>query len=221
MKIGLNIGHYGTKGAIGFLDEANCAIEIYNELKPLLEADGHKVIPCNNAQPPDYKSATTLANMYDLDLVISIHLNSNPKPTANGTEVLYYPTNEKGKQYAEDLSKAISSALGTKDRGAIPRSDLYIIKHTKATCVLLECLFVSNEADSKKYNAKVIARAVANCLKPSVPKTAELETVNDIVWELANVGIITNKETWLKKLETDKNSYWLARKCANYIRKMR
>ena len=45
-----------------------------------------------------------------------------------------------------------------------------------------------------------------------------LETVNDIVWELAERGIITDKELWLEKLEKDKNAYWLARKCVNYIR---
>ena len=49
--------------------------------------------------------------------------------------------------------------------------------------------------------------------------TYELETVNDIVWELANRGIITDKALWLEKLESDANSYWLARKCANYIRR--
>ena len=48
--------------------------------------------------------------------------------------------------------------------------------------------------------------------------TDELETVNDIVWELAHRGIITEKDLWLKKLATDENAYWLARKCANYIR---
>lgn len=46
----------------------------------------------------------------------------------------------------------------------------------------------------------------------------ELTTVNDIVWELANIGIISDKELWLKKLEKDEDSYWLARKCVNYIR---
>lgn len=45
-----------------------------------------------------------------------------------------------------------------------------------------------------------------------------IETVNDIVWELAERGIITDKELWLEKLEKDKNAYWLARKCVNYIR---
>ena len=52
-----------------------------------------------------------------------------------------------------------------------------------------------------------------------VNKPDELTTVNDIVWELANRGIITNKDLWLKKLEEDKDSYWLARKSANYIRR--
>jgi N-acetylmuramoyl-L-alanine amidase CwlA len=47
---------------------------------------------------------------------------------------------------------------------------------------------------------------------------SELTTINDIVWELANRGIITDKDLWLDKLENDQNAYWLARKCANYIR---
>ena len=47
---------------------------------------------------------------------------------------------------------------------------------------------------------------------------AELTSVNDIVSELVKKGIITNKELWLKKLMEDENSYWLARKTANYIR---
>ncbi len=46
----------------------------------------------------------------------------------------------------------------------------------------------------------------------------ELIEVNDIVWELAYRGIITDKELWLKKLEEDKNSYWLARKTLHALR---
>lgn len=47
---------------------------------------------------------------------------------------------------------------------------------------------------------------------------SELESVNDIVWELTHRGIISDKELWLAKLNADKDAYWLARKCANYIR---
>lgn len=46
----------------------------------------------------------------------------------------------------------------------------------------------------------------------------ELTEINDIVWEYAHRGIITDSTLWLKKLEEDQNSYWLARKALNYIR---
>ena len=162
------------------------------------------------------------ANMYELDLVISIHLNSSARKEANGTEVLYYPGNEEGKKYAQELSRAISSALGTKDRGAKPTNDIYIINHTSATCVLLECLFVSNKEDSEKYNAKAIAKAVADCFKPSLPN--ELESVNDIVWELINGPYkveINEREKAVKALDKAKNNpefaslYWIIYKLVN------
>jgi len=50
-----------------------------------------------------------------------------------------------------------------------------------------------------------------------VVKIKELDSINDIVWELAEKGIISDKDLWLKKLEEDSNSYWLARKCVNYM----
>lgn len=46
----------------------------------------------------------------------------------------------------------------------------------------------------------------------------ELTSVNDIVWELAHRGIISNKDLWLEKLMEDSNAYWLARKMVNFLR---
>lgn len=43
-----------------------------------------------------------------------------------------------------------------------------------------------------------------------------IETVNDIVWELASRKIITDKELWLKKLIPDTPGYWLAFKAVNH-----
>ena len=58
---------------------------------------------------------------------------------------------------------------------------------------------------------------VKKLLNNQKTETKELTTVNDIVWELAHRGIITDKELWLTKLEEDKNSYWLARKTVKYL----
>lgn len=54
--------------------------------------------------------------------------------------------------------------------------------------------------------------------KARLIKSAELESVNDIVWELNERGIISDKALWIGKLEEDNNAYWLARKTVNYIR---
>lgn len=43
-----------------------------------------------------------------------------------------------------------------------------------------------------------------------------IETVNDIVWELSNRKIITDKELWLEKLVPFTPGYWLAFKAANH-----
>ena len=60
-----------------------------------------------------------------------------------------------------------------------------------------------------------VKKLLSSASTPAASK--ELTSVNDIVWELAHRGIITDKDLWLKKLETDVNSYWLARKTVKYL----
>lgn len=49
----------------------------------------------------------------------------------------------------------------------------------------------------------------------------ELTSVNDIVWELAHRGIVSDKSLWLNKLEQDQNAYWLARKTVKHLHLLR
>lgn len=60
----------------------------------------------------------------------------------------------------------------------------------------------------ENYGKKVV---VEEPLKP-------VTTVNDIIWELMNVGIITDGQLWMTKCEEDVNVYWLCRKMANFLR---
>lgn len=46
----------------------------------------------------------------------------------------------------------------------------------------------------------------------------ELTDINDIVWEFHHRGIITDSSLWMKKLQEDKNAYWLARKTLHALR---
>lgn len=51
-----------------------------------------------------------------------------------------------------------------------------------------------------------------------VQEIKELTEVNDIVWELAHRGIVSDSDLWLQKLKDDVNAYWLARKVVQYLR---
>lgn len=76
---------------------------------------------------------------------------------------------------------------------------------------------IANGGGVRKKSYPISHSRIAGYGRPKYD-TPELETVNDIVWELANRGIISDKKLWLEKLQSDTNAYWLARKCANYIR---
>lgn len=73
------------------------------------------------------------------------------------------------------------------------------------------------------YNSKLPGTKFVRPNYASVenPKSPELTSVNDIVWELHNRGIISEVDKWLNKLQSDNDSYWLARKTCKYIRERR
>jgi N-acetylmuramoyl-L-alanine amidase CwlA len=54
-------------------------------------------------------------------------------------------------------------------------------------------------------------------IAPTSTAPQELTTANDIVWELAARGILSDKALWLKKLTEDSNAYWLARKTVVFL----
>lgn len=86
-------------------------------------------------------------------------------------------------------------------RGIITNKNLWLTK----------CIIRSNSY----WLAYKIANMTINLPKG---KSHGLTTVNDIVWELNNRGIITEKELWLDLLAKDMNLYWLARKAANFTK---
>lgn len=83
---------------------------------------------------------------------VSNHMNAfNGKAT--GVEVWYYLGDSKGYQLASKLSSAIASALGLSNRGAKATTDLYVVRETVGTTVLIEWCFIDNANDMKQYRA--------------------------------------------------------------------
>lgn len=154
-KLKISAGH-GEKvqGAVGLIKEHQAADDVTNGVAKYLK----KNYVCD-VETLDEKTATTQrGNLYNIDawhdkthsdLNLFVHFNAAANPTAGGTEALYYSAT--GKTYATKFAAAMAKAQGIKNRGAIKRTDLYVLKNTKAVGVLLEVCFVTSKADVAAY----------------------------------------------------------------------
>ncbi|MGG3837704.1 N-acetylmuramoyl-L-alanine amidase [Paenibacillus thiaminolyticus] len=86
-------------------------------------------------------------NSYDKDgrLDISLHLNAAAS-MATGVEVLYYDQ----QALSASVSRAISEAVGIRDRGAKERKELRVLNSTNAPALLIELAFITNPDDMRK-----------------------------------------------------------------------
>ena len=152
-------------GASKYLNEVTEDRKVKNKVIELLRAAGHTVYDCTDdsgrTQSQNLANIVAKCNAHSVDYDISIHLNAGG---GTGTEVLYHPTSSKGKAMAEVMSKRVADALGLKNRGAKSRSDLYVLKRTKAPAVLVECCFVDSVTDRDKWNVDVCAKAIVEAV---------------------------------------------------------
>lgn len=113
-----------------------------------------------------------ISNNANADYFICIHTNSFTSSSANGTETLYYPSSEKGKQMASSIQNSIVNEVGTYNRGLKDGSWLYVVQNTNATAVLTELGFLTNPDDASKLAsdayrqkfAQAIADGILQCL---------------------------------------------------------
>lgn len=229
MKILLIAGHgSGDPGALGNgFKEADLTRDLAGRLK--LQLGSYADIFDTTKNMYTYLRNGGGFDFSPYNYVLEIHFNAGISSSAasdaktTGTEILIHP-DEMGFSVEREILKNIEN-LGFKNRGIKRRNNLQnmnIIHKLGISYALLEVCFIDDSDDMKLYNRSKdsVASSIADGIKKGfgiMSTPSELTTVNDIVWELANRGIITDKNLWLKKLQNDTNSYWLARKCVNYI----
>ena len=145
-------------GASGYLDEVTEDRKVKDAVIKYLRAAGHTVYDCTDdagtTQSKNLANIVAKCNAHTVDLDISIHLNAG-----GGTGCEVYYTSSKGKTYARKVSAAVASALGIKDRGAKESDTLYVLNHTTAPAILVECCFVDSKTDKSKWNVDKCAKA--------------------------------------------------------------
>ncbi|MGO5073943.1 N-acetylmuramoyl-L-alanine amidase [Clostridium sporogenes] len=198
MKIGIDCGHTmsgADYGAVGIKAESNLTREVGTRVISKLQALGHTVIKCYKDTCSNLNDSlsyrTNTANNYNVDLYVSIHFNCY-NGSAYGTEVFTYG----GKELPQ--ARAILNnicALGYTNRGLKDGSGLYVLKHTKAKAMLIECCFCDNAGDINRYNAENMANAIVKGLvgettsttsnsKPNTPKPSQPSNKHPLITQL-------------------------------------
>lgn len=146
----------GDGGAVGYLNEQICVLDIANRLISKLQAMGHEAW---NVRPVRALSVVdSLQKRCDAadraDYMVSIHLNSGG---GRGSEV--FAMSEEGYNLASRVLKELVS-IGFTNRGVKDGSHLYVIRHSRPAAILVECCFVDTQEDANKYNSEKIANAI-------------------------------------------------------------
>lgn len=155
MVIGLDFGHGVAYdgGAVGIIKEEDVINAVGNELKQMLENDGHKVVllrPSDaNSLADSLNRRCVTANNANVDLVVSIHAN-----IGGGTrhEVLISAFGGKAEQYAKSVYSALNEL--TPSLRGVKSANLYVLNNTKAPAILIEVFFLDTKVDVDFYALK-------------------------------------------------------------------
>lgn len=157
-------GHnFIVPGAKGLLDETTEDRKVTARVISALRAAGHTVYDCTDdsgrTQGQNLANIVAKCNAHPVDLNISNHLNAG-----GGTGVEVWCYNEKTKDIADAICANVSAALGIPNRGVKYSKNLYVLRKTAGSAILVECCFVDNQNDASHWNVDKCGDAIASAI---------------------------------------------------------
>lgn len=157
-------GHnFIVPGAKGLLDETAEDRKVTARVISALRAAGHTVYDCTDdsgrTQGQNLANIVAKCNAHQVDLNISNHLNAG-----GGTGVEVWCYDEKTKDIAVAICASVSSALGIPNRGVKYSKNLYVLRKTAGSAILVECCFVDSQNDASHWNADKCGDAIASAI---------------------------------------------------------
>jgi len=146
--------------AISGVSEAKQCAMIAEYAKTALEEYGITAYVGDNSKIKTYPNRAKESNHLGVDYHICIHTNAGG---GTGTLVMTYPTTVNDKTVIS-VYNHVASLTPSVDKGIQPRTDLYEINKTKATCIYIEVDFHDNaETENWIYaNMQNIGQAIAD-----------------------------------------------------------
>lgn len=114
-----------------------------------------------NRKSADLKKRVENVNVSRPDVFISIHLNTFPSNKVKGPQV-FHQNNENSKKLSEYIQQRMNTLTNTTRKTKL--GDYYILNKTKATGVLIECGFLSNNEERSKLNENKYQKKIADTI---------------------------------------------------------
>lgn len=159
--------------------EKEINLKIVLKLKELLDTSDIKAYYTRTEDTnPSFEARANLANNVNADFFISIHNNGDTSASSSvGTEVLYNEKEEEStfgsKQLAQICQEEVVSELGTRDRGIISGSDIYIVRSSKVPVALVEVGFITNKTESANLKSESYQEKAAQGIYNAIVRAFE------------------------------------------------
>ncbi len=143
--------------------EASINLKITLKLQKLLESSGATVIltrfdenaiyeldakTISQKKVSDIKNRVKIGNESSADVFVSIHLNKIPEKQYYGWQTFYKDGNDDSKLLATSIQNNLNTAINTtNNRVPLKLDNVYIMKHVEIPIALVECGFLSNDAE--------------------------------------------------------------------------
>lgn len=160
----IDAGHGGDdpgKIGIGQVLEKDVNLSIARKVQQYLEAQDIRVVltredenglydsDASNKKVQDMKRRVALIEETKPAITVSIHQNSYPEESVHGAQVFYYDGSRDGQLLAELLQKQLVEKLDPENHRQIKANDsYYLLKKTDIPIVIVECGFLSNQAEA-------------------------------------------------------------------------
>ncbi|OLS02189.1 N-acetylmuramoyl-L-alanine amidase [Tissierella creatinophila] len=212
-KVYLDFGHGGNDpGAVGNnLKEKDLTLSIGLEVGRILKRHGVEIVYSRTTDATmSLKQRSDKANANNVDVFVSIHINSFTNRNANGVETFSHTGSKRGLPLAKAIQDSLVSAKIFKTNRGTKTANFHVLRETKAPAALTELGFISNTEDAQVLKTKqkeiaiAIAKGILSFLKikykaeANKPSTPEIPNTGDLY--KVQVGAYSIKANADKKL---------------------
>ena len=161
MKVAIDPGHGMNNANPGLFDpgaikrlgnltiaEADIVLRYGHTLRRLFEQSGIEVFMTrtSSADSAPVGGRAKRATNANCTHFVSLHMNSDHNPLANGVEV-QYRSNQKDKPLADRIQSKLLQITGLNDHHNDQRLDLAVLRFSPGPVVLIELGFITNDRD--------------------------------------------------------------------------